>query len=91
MKVPSFVSISIGWMSLLLFILIYHKKYISWWMTALLVAGTLGNMIDRIIYGGVRDFINIGMLDFPIFNIADVLLTIGVLVWIGRVMLEKKK
>jgi signal peptidase II len=44
----------------------------------MLLAGTLGNLIDRLFYGGVRDFINIQLFNFPIFNIADILLTIGV-------------
>jgi signal peptidase II len=83
MNVPSFVSICVGWISLLLFILIYHKKYISWRMAALLIAGTLGNMIDRIYFGGVRDFIMIGKW-FPIFNIADVLLNLWILAYFRK-------
>ena len=75
MKVPGFVSIGIGWISLLLFILIYHKKYISWVLAALLIAGTLGNMVDRIWLGGVRDFLTVGNW-FPVFNFADILLNV---------------
>lgn len=83
MQVPWFVSICVGWISLLLFILIYHKKYISWWMAALLIAGTLGNMIDRIFLWGVRDFLTVGTW-FPIFNIADVLLNVWIIAYFRK-------
>jgi signal peptidase II len=56
-----------------------------------LIAGTAGNLIDRFIYWGVRDFINIGLFNFPIFNFADIMLSIWVVIRIMRVMLEKKK
>jgi len=40
----------------------------------LLLGGTIGNLIDRIIYGGVIDFIN---LHFWVVNLADVANVIG--------------
>jgi len=73
------------------FIRLFAKKKISRIIGSLLIAGTLGNLIDRIIYGGVRDFINVNIFDFPIFNFADIMLSIGVAIRIIQVMLEKKK
>jgi len=47
---------------------------ISW---GLLLGGALGNLFDRIYYKCVLDFINIECLKFPVFNVADVSITIG--------------
>ena len=49
---------------------------------ALIVAGGLGNMIDRIRLGFVVDFIHIG--PYPNFNLADVWIVVGVmmLLWV---------
>lgn len=49
------------------------------WTMILIVAGGLGNMMDRVLYGGVRDFILLSYDKFswPIFNFADIYLTIG--------------
>ncbi|MDY3249243.1 MAG: signal peptidase II [Candidatus Choladocola sp.] len=37
----------------------------------LIAAGALGNMIDRIIYSYVVDFLYFSLIDFPVFNVAD--------------------
>ena len=45
--------------------------------TALLVlaAGALGNLIDRILHAYVVDFIYFSLIDFPVFNVADIYVT----------------
>lgn len=41
-----------------------------------IAAGGLGNLIDRIIFGYVTDFIRFDFIDFPIFNVADMYITV---------------
>ncbi len=43
----------------------------------LVLGGTLSNAIDRCIFGGVRDFIYLKFMNFAIFNVADMAITIG--------------
>jgi signal peptidase II len=40
----------------------------------ILVAGIIGNAYDRVVFQGVRDFIDLGR--FPIFNIADIAISV---------------
>lgn len=55
------------------------KKYYLLQITLLLIAsGAVGNMIDRIGRGYVVDFIYVSLIQFPIFNIADCFVVIGV-------------
>ena len=46
---------------------------------ALILGGALGNIRDRILYGSVVDFIDIGVGSYrwPIFNVADIAVTVG--------------
>ena len=41
-----------------------------------LAAGAVGNLIDRILFGYVRDFIYFSLINFPIFNVADIYVTV---------------
>ena len=42
-----------------------------------ILGGTIGNGIDRIVKGYVIDFINLNIITFPVFNIADISINIG--------------
>lgn len=57
---------------------------------ALIFSGALGNAIDRIAYGYVVDFINLSFMNFPVFNIADIAITVGaVLIVVYEVFFDK--
>ena len=62
---------------------------------ALVLGGAIGNLIDRLLNGKVTDFIHVHYADvwhYPIFNIADIGICIGVaLIVIDMLFLEKKR
>jgi signal peptidase II len=68
------------------------KYYLGKWLQysmGLIVGGSLGNAVDRFLYGSVRDFFSIGW--FPIFNIADMAITIGGALLMLYVLMEDNK
>ncbi|MEJ5312758.1 MAG: signal peptidase II [Anaerolinea sp.] len=56
---------------------------------SLQLGGALGNMIDRLHQGYVTDFISVGT--FPVFNIADSSITIGVIILLLGVYLQERR
>ncbi len=87
---------------ILMFFVICSKKYnfekhfkIG---VSIILGGTVGNLIDRIIFGGVRDFIYFKSINFAIFNVADIAITVGAIylviysiIYIYRSSKEKNK
>lgn len=47
------------------------------YIITLLIAGAIGNLIDRIVNGYVVDFLYFKLIDFPVFNVADCYVTIA--------------
>lgn len=91
LPVHLYLVIAISVFVAIILILLLKRNKISWIVFSFLIAWTLGNLIDRIALWWVRDFINIQIFNFPIFNIADVLLNIWIiLLIIQQIALEKK-
>lgn len=74
-------------------VLFKYKSKLFGIATGLIVSGAIGNLIDRLAYGYVRDFIYLEFIDFPVFNIADIALTVGVILFAVYILfyLEKSK
>ncbi len=68
--------------------LIYYRKIIPFVPFCFIIAGALGNLADRIIYGFVVDFVDFKF--FPVFNVADALITTGVIIWILQEFVLKR-
>lgn len=87
-------------LSILAFILILYvffktpsSEIISNFSFSLIIGGALGNIFDRIVNGGVTDFIDIYFKSFrwPTFNLADTFITMGAILIIGEMILLRKR
>ncbi len=58
---------------------------------SLVLGGAIGNFIDRAATGQVVDFLDFTLIKFPIFNVADMAITIGVGLLLLDMLLESKR
>lgn len=80
--------------SLIATIIIYRFMYVFKENTrnniafGLLTGGIVGNLLDRVLFGYVRDFFDFYLFkyDYPVFNVADIAIVIGVLLLIVAVI-----
>lgn len=76
-----FISITLLFIAYILY-LIYKNRHLPIYihMTyGLLLGGAIGNLIDRIRLGYVIDMIQLSFINFPVFNIADMSLTLSLM------------
>ena len=80
-KVYNFISIIILLVVLIILFVIYKTKNLTVYFYSMIVGGALGNLLDRVRYSSVPDFIDfhIGEFHWFIFNIADIFISIGVI------------
>ncbi|HZK33232.1 MAG TPA: signal peptidase II [Tissierellaceae bacterium] len=77
-----------------LFLVKYYYK-ISFFMRiglGLLLGGAIGNLIDRVRFGYVVDFINVRLFnfyDYPVFNIADISIVFGTIIILILTLFDK--
>lgn len=76
-----FVFAAIVMLTLIVFVLVkapVSRKYYPWHVFLVMIAaGGIGNMIDRLRLDYVVDFFYFSLIDFPIFNVADIFVTVG--------------
>ena len=62
---------------------------LSRWCLVLVAAGGLGNMIDRLLYGYVIDMFKVELFNFPVFNVADIFITVFAILFVLAMFFEK--
>jgi signal peptidase II len=81
-----FTAIALGAVAFIIYLLRRHAgQRLFCWSLALIMGGAIGNVIDRLFYGHVIDFLDFhwnGWGHFPAFNIADSAITIGAILFI---------
>ena len=88
------ILISVIFIILLILANIYffkNKNYLYATAMGLILSGAICNLFDRIAFGYVRDFISLEFINFPIFNIADIAITIGVILLCAFFLFCSKK
>lgn len=86
------IIISIAAVTLLLVYVHNHIRsihFISVSFISLLSAGIMSNCHERIVLGYVRDYIQLNFINFPIFNVADIFITIGVIALVAILLCYK--
>ena len=56
----------------------FFKNRLGLWSAALVLAGGMGNLIDRAVFGFVTDMFKTTFMNFAVFNVADCCITVGV-------------
>lgn len=85
-----FVVLSIAAACFVVYLLIQGRD--GYFSLTLILSGALGNLIDRLFLGHVRDFLDFHIAGYhwPAFNVADSALTVGLLALLGGTFLKKK-
>lgn len=67
-----------------------NEPRITHFALALLAAGAVGNLIDRVFLGKVTDMFWVRFIQFPVFNVADICITVGAILLGIRFVFEHK-
>jgi len=79
-----FVLVSLMTVAVIIPLFIYAflrwRSGFSVWGETVALAGALSNLVDRVFYGGVVDFISVsyGWFSWPVFNVADICIVVGI-------------
>ena len=80
--------ISIIFSIILLYLILRNNttNSIDLYSYSFILGGTVGNGLDRIIKGFVVDFISLNIINFPVFNIADISINVGFILILYRIL-----
>jgi signal peptidase II len=93
-KQPIIIGVNIlALVFLTIFIIQADKTFVLFLSAALILAGALGNLIDRIMNGFVVDFIHwfYRGFDWPVFNLADAYVSVGMILLITEFVLKAQQ
>ena len=79
--------------SIVLIYLIFRKNTLNLfdlYSYSFILGGTIGNGIDRVYKGFVLDFINLNIINFPVFNIADISINIGFIILLYNIFKKNR-
>ena len=78
------IMVSAAIIGFILYYLIRHAKGYERVPLVMIAGGAIGNLVDRLRFGAVVDFLDfhIGAIHWPAFNVADIFITVGVLLYI---------
>jgi signal peptidase II len=79
-----FATVSSFLLLIIIFKLNYFQKYYKYALGCIL-GGAIGNLIDRFIHGIVIDFIYFEAINWPVFNIADIAVTLGMILGVVQI------
>lgn len=88
------VIIAISAITTLIYLMIKHLEktsLLTCFFFAMLISGIICNTYERLSFGFVRDFFNLKFINFPVFNISDLLINISVLAIMVIVLKYNKK
>jgi signal peptidase II len=73
------VLIALALVALLAYFALHATRRLMWLPTGMIAGGALGNILDRVRHGSVTDFVKLP-LGWPPFNLADMSITLGILI-----------
>ena len=87
------VTILIVMINFVIIYLLFKEKGIKYYFLLVILGGSLGNLFDRIYYGAVPDFFDLNYNGYHwfIFNVADIFITIGIILLILAEVISYKK
>ena len=80
--------------TILIFYVLYKgliQSALGRWALVLVAAGALGNAVDRAVRGFVVDLFDFRLIHFPVFNVADIFICLGGLLFVIYVLFQHKE